>query len=520
MVVSQPDVELEAAEVENRTEDQIHENHTEEDPDSPEKDSPENSTEKEETDRTTTKTTTKTITKTTQTTETTTTAHDASESTADTTSTSSESTASTTTSTSTKPPGDLKMLVITDLHFHPRYKRTLGPKCRCRTISPESRSCQVPAAPYGQHGCNSPKRLIDLSLEAAKAQEPELWLVLGDLVDHHVGQSPSKFKAPLYSKEKENEWGHRIFKKTLSWISAASGRRCLVAVGNNDIFPGYTVDFEQEGFYEAVAQEVRRSCDLSENAFSTLRRFGFYWEEIGEKMVLLVLNTVIYATKLANRHNSTAQDPFGQLAWLKRRLQAAQVQGYKVYIAGHIPPVASSFQPYDLWQRTFAVRYWNLLAKYGEVVAGQFFSHQHRDEFRVALEPRGDTPPPMQLFASVSPVFGNNPSFYAVEIRERRLHEYRCFWANLSEEEPKFALEYEASSLVDNFTNVAYRDLALNTTPAGQDRYNHYYSYMAVGARGTQNCDHENTFWVNPAGTSSASHGLWDWNMFFLVEGD
>lgn len=38
-------------------------------------------------------------------------------------------------------------------------------------------------------------------------QEPELWLVLGDLVDHHVGQSPSKFKAPLYSKEKENEWG-------------------------------------------------------------------------------------------------------------------------------------------------------------------------------------------------------------------------------------------------------------------------------------------------------------------------
>eukprot|EP00913_Durusdinium_trenchii_P031952 g29925.t1 len=180
---------------------------------------------------------------------------------------------------------------------------------RCRTISPESRSCQVPAAPYGQHGCNSPKRLIDLSLEAAKAQESE-------------------------------------------------------AV---DIFPGYTVDFEQEGFYEAVAQEVRRSCDLSENAFSTLRRFGFYWEEIGEKMVLLVLNTVIYATKLANRHNSTAQDPFGQLAWLKRRLQAAQVQGYKVTV-----------RVLTVWQRTFAVRYWNLLAKYGEVVAGQFFSHQHR----------------------------------------------------------------------------------------------------------------------------------------------
>lgn len=152
--------------------------------------------------------------------------------------------------------------------------------------------------------------------------------------------------------------------------------------------------------------------------------------KLGDKMSILFLNTVIYASVKKDLHASEASDPFGQFGWLEDQLKRAVKAETKVYIAGHIPPVLSSYSSTDLWQKKFVVMYWHLMSTYREVIAGQFFSHIHRDEFRVV--DLKDSSPPLMLFASVSPVRDNNPAFYKLQLRKGQLSKIQGFWADLS----------------------------------------------------------------------------------------
>eukprot|EP00434_Breviolum_minutum_P000341 symbB.v1.2.000286.t1/scaffold24.1/size427761/2 len=409
-----------------------------------------------------------------------------------TTSATTSTTSSSSTTSSTVKAGDLDLVIISDLHHFPRYKQTFSAACHCRAnkkMSTQVCKAKFPAL-WGRKGCNTPRRLLDLSLRAAAKQEPQLWLILGDLVDHNAGASISSQVSSTTEAVKEKKRGFNIFNLTLSKIGAASRGKCVLAFGNNDKFPRYAVDFKQEDFYLPEAKVLQRHCLLPNQAFETLKRFGYYSLQLSEKMTLLVLNTVIYASKKKELHTSKVADPFGQFAWLEKQLASAMDLHTQVYIAGHIPPVVSSYSLSDLWESQFAVMYWNLLHMYQDVVAGQFFGHEHRDEFRV--HDFKDSSPPLLLFPSVSPVFSNNPSFCKLEIRNGCLHQMQTFWANLEEETPEFTLEYAATpTLVKDITNAQYRELAYSfslESPEGQENWRRYFAQLAVQTLGNTVC--------------------------------
>ncbi|CAL1125724.1 unnamed protein product [Cladocopium goreaui] len=378
---------------------------------------------------------------------------------------------------------DATLVLLTDLHHHPSYDAAISAKCLCRADAAGSprELCKADSAPYGRLGCNAPSSLVDLSLKAAAKEEPQLWLILGDLADHWANQptdSPYPPKAP----------GFTTFSDTLRRVGEASGGRCALALGNNDVFPSYGVDFTKKDFY--------LHCQIPADAFLTLKRYFYYSMKLGDKMSILFLNTVIYASVKKDLHASEASDPFGQFGWLEDQLKRAVKAETKVYIAGHIPPVLSSYSSTDLWQKKFVVMYWHLMSTYREVIAGQFFSHIHRDEFRVV--DLKDSSPPLMLFASVSPVRDNNPAFYKLQLRKGQLSKIQGFWADLSKETPEFTREYSAPpSLVESLSNLAYRDLAFSFTDGsdeGEEKWQKFFAQSAVQRLGTTLCDNVTKF--------------------------
>lgn len=157
--------------------------------------------------------------------------------------------------------------MLTDVHLMPSYDPQASAACRCRT----GRGCLASPRPLGRHGCNAPERLLATALGRAAEARPRLWLLLGDLVDHTTAREGSK--------------GQAVFAKALQRIAGASGGRCALALGNNDVFPSYAVDFEAESYFLPQARELQRSgllglgvgpfrsCGLSSSAFESFKRW-------------------------------------------------------------------------------------------------------------------------------------------------------------------------------------------------------------------------------------------------------
>ena len=317
-----------------------------------------------------------------------------------------------------------------------------------------------------QYGKDTPFSLLNETLQSAAEElpSPALLLILGDLVAHHArteSDAARTFTAVASSI-------HRSFP------SLASGG-CAVAVGNNDVYPDYAVPstLSRQGiFYEAQAEAVRDLCSLDVEAFESLRSRGFYATQPSAGLQLAVLNTDIYSPNarvgLGSAEARNATDPLGQFEWLEQRLAHAASTGGRVLILGHIPPMVDEYARTELWMAQFAHHYWWLVRRHADQVAGQLFGHVHSDEFRVwrgadgaqpsanVRAPRSsggsrsrddsrsgdssrggdgsrsggssvasaasastdaiDAAPPLMTFGSVSPIFGNNPAFYTMEL--------------------------------------------------------------------------------------------------------
>jgi sphingomyelin phosphodiesterase acid-like 3 len=122
---------------------------------------------------------------------------------------------------------------------------------------------------------------------------------------------------------------------------------------------------------------------------------------------------------------SSDPDPFGQFAWLDATLAALQAQDKLAYITGHIAPIVDSYGGNPQWHVHYIDRYKTVVGKYPGVVKAQFFGHVHSIEFRVPVpgleapggynNNAGEEDPeqliPLFVTGSISPLFGNNPSF-------------------------------------------------------------------------------------------------------------
>ncbi|TYZ66345.1 hypothetical protein PybrP1_011283, partial [[Pythium] brassicae (nom. inval.)] len=272
-----------------------------------------------------------------------------------------------------------------------------------------------------RYGQDAPLRLLESALAFAKQvlPQPELFLYTGDHVAH--GEHDDAYVAKAV--ELNVQMMHKYFPPTSTRTLDATA-----ILGNNDANPNYFMELTNA---EAVANPTIAKVSgawndsLSSSDLTAFKRRGFLSYALGDKAVVLTLNTVPYAPK-HTPNTQNVEDPFGQFAWLESTLASLKASGKVAYIAGHIPPVVDSFREEPQWFASYIETYKRIVGKYADVVKAQFFGHVQSVEVRVPLlksTASGAVPTafstadetyqlvPLFLSGSISPYFINNPSF-------------------------------------------------------------------------------------------------------------
>eukprot|EP00439_Symbiodinium_sp_Y106_P038808 s702_g4.t1 len=388
------------------------------------------------------------------------------------------------------------VLLLTDLHVAADYDPHLTSSCFCRADGAQApgkslQDCRVAEArERGRYGCNPPTRLIEAAVGAGRHTAPEgrkpSWtLLLGGHTDHYVADNDERLALLRIALD--------------AAVPRDANSRCAVGLGTTDVDPASAErdnavpagDLKEP--FEREADLIKEHCHLTAAEHASLKSFGYYATNLQEAPLvrLLVLNTAIYSSSSSYLQPQGEADPFAQFQWLESQLKAAAQSGYKVYIMGHLPPVVTSLTSETLWQPKHAIRYWSMVSQYGRALAGHFFGHQHRDEFRVQLAAPLASSPPLYMFAALSPIQRTNPAYYRLDMDSTfKLLDVHSFFANISEALSDFRPGYSARAdfgLLE-LTNRRYENLARSFANGDDQLWQKFFAASVVENLGG-NCD-------------------------------
>uniref|UniRef100_A0A493T299 Sphingomyelin phosphodiesterase n=1 Tax=Anas platyrhynchos platyrhynchos TaxID=8840 RepID=A0A493T299_ANAPP len=305
------------------------------------------------------------------------------------------------------PPGapSARVLFLTDLHWDRLY--TPGSDAAC----PDPLCCRGAARPgpggagfWGEYSkCDLPLHTIAGLLAQLRHAGPfaaAYWT--GDIPAHNVWQ-----------QRREDQL--LALRTVTALLRQHLGTLPVYpAVGNHEAtpvnaFPPPYVHGNQSSawLYDAMAEAWKDW--LPPPALETLRAAGFYTVQVwpGLRLVSLNMNFCSQANFWL-LINST--DPAGQLQWLVGVLEAAEQQGEKVHIIGHIPPAHCL--------RSWSWNYYRIVNRFEGTIAAQFFGHTHVDEFEMFYDEETLTRPVSVAFVapSVTTYINLNPGYRVYEV--------------------------------------------------------------------------------------------------------
>ncbi|TYZ63260.1 hypothetical protein PybrP1_009451, partial [[Pythium] brassicae (nom. inval.)] len=352
---------------------------------------------------------------------------------------------------------------------------------------------------------DAPLVLLESALTFAQqvAPSPDFFLYTGDHVAHGLF-SDEYIAATLETNVKTIE---KFFPPAgpsdaddSEQDGVAGVKETTAIIGNADGNPDYYMEVTNPNAranpsIEKVSTVWRTS--LSAPNFEVLNRRGFLTYELAEKLHVLTLNTVPYSPSHVPDTSKTP-DPFGQFAWLNATLAGLQAQGKFAYIAGHIAPIVDSYGGDPQWHPHYIAAYKSIVGRYAGVVKAQVFGHVHSVEFRVApasVDAAAATAgafelAPLFVSGSISPLFGNNPSFMVWDYDPATFDvlDYAVYGTNISEADQKldWQLLFKASEAygLKALANADLRDLyrRLEQSPALLETY--YWNMKAQSHRG------------------------------------
>ncbi len=319
-------------------------------------------------------------------------------------------------------------LHLSDIHFDPLADPSL---VRALIAAPVEQwdailsTSKLTGFPAPNQDSNYP--LFKSMLAAAGAGRYDYVLLTGDYFPHNFyteftgdGGMPSEYP------------GFAI--KTALFIDRAlreafRGAPIVAALGNNDSLCGDYHLQQGSALTAAMARDlpVIAASGAARAGFSTL---GYYLvpHPTVAKRDIIVLDDIFWVAE-ANRtwpgNASLCQpdDPANGpalTAWLTNTLAAERKAGRKVTLLMHVPPGANNYEAAKagcptgsplLLDGTANGDLVALLASYADVVTDAYAGHTHMDDFRVLTGPGGAPLTPIKIGPSVSPVFGNQPSF-------------------------------------------------------------------------------------------------------------
>lgn len=285
--------------------------------------------------------------------------------------------------------------------------------------------------------------LLMASLAAAKAAADKyhvqfVW-VLGDFLGHNLRKSYRQ-----YAQDKSLGGYQAFINKTLAFVSSQVNQTfpntdVYPVIGNNDTASWDYHVVPKGGFLgdtrDSWAPFIKNAANRA--AFNASFPYaGYYAVTVPDNpaLKLIVLNTVLFSYKSQGAAADAAA--LQQLRWLNQQLQAAVDQHQKVLIAMHIPmgiDVYASlrirlFTLISLWHPRYTSQFKAMLDRYGDVIEGVFSGHLHSDWFQL-YSVNNDHAIAMAGTPSISPIFGNDPSFkvYRYNLNTETLQDYYTY---------------------------------------------------------------------------------------------
>ncbi|KAF9269660.1 sphingomyelin phosphodiesterase [Marasmius fiardii PR-910] len=267
---------------------------------------------------------------------------------------------------------------FSDVHIDRQY--TVGSEANCtkpiccRNFADHTGPVQIAAEPNGNRKCDSPTSLAQSLLDAINANN-KFSIFTGDLVE-----------AAVWSVTKEEVTNDiEAFNDQMGNTLKAP---VFPAVGNHEAAPvnsfarNTTTDHVQDVQFVFDTASTGWERWIGSIAADQVKHLSGSYSRVvtGTNLMIISLNTVYWYKLNFWLYDSNQQqpDPNGILGFLVSQLQAAEDAGQRAWIIGHMPPgIPDTFDDQSNY-------YDQVVQRYKNTIAGQFFGHTHQDEFEVA----------------------------------------------------------------------------------------------------------------------------------------
>ncbi|KAJ1373679.1 putative sphingomyelin phosphodiesterase asm-3 [Parelaphostrongylus tenuis] len=266
---------------------------------------------------------------------------------------------------------------------------------------------EQPAGNWGMVGdCDAPYWLLTNMLEFIQKNHEDLDFVMvsGDLTSHAVWD---------YSRDSHVA----IVRNITNTIKSCFPKTAIYfAIGNHEgvpidnFAPHFTPKrFHMNWLYDTMAETW--SDWVPEDQMKTVKYMGCYMKKIYPGLRLISLNNALGGDAINLFLYINQTDPDGTMTWLVEQLLDAERAGESVHIIAHIP--GGDSEALEGW----ALNYYNVINRFQNTVAAQFFGHTHSEEFYITYEdPKSSSSRPTSVVYSAPSVTPYSKYFPAYRI--------------------------------------------------------------------------------------------------------
>ncbi|CCM06931.1 uncharacterized protein FIBRA_09243 [Fibroporia radiculosa] len=332
-----------------------------------------------------------------------------------------------------RPP--FRVMHFSDVHIDRQYTVGAEANCTkpicCRDYDGRPKHVNAPALPLGNRHCDTPTKLVDSMLQAVErfGADARFSLFTGDVIDHAVWEV--------------SEVGVSRDMQTFSdQMAARLNAPLFPALGNHESaptnsFPRNTTEHEINSEWVFNAQRASWAQWIGEEATDQIRHHSGSYAAMapGTNLRIISVNTQYWYKQNFWLYDSDdlQPDPNGILAFLVQELQAAEDAGQRAWIIAHMPPgrgdVAHDQSSY----------FDQVIQRYKNTIAGQFYGHTHADEFAIGYSNYSDRSAATAMsIAMIGPALtpmSGNPAFkmYDIDPDTYEIMDARTYITNVSD---------------------------------------------------------------------------------------
>ncbi|TFK73540.1 sphingomyelin phosphodiesterase [Pluteus cervinus] len=336
---------------------------------------------------------------------------------------------------------------FSDIHIDRQYTVGTDASCNkpicCRNFTDHTGPIIEPAGPFGSPHCDTPATLVHSFLDQV-SKDNIFSLFTGDVIEAAV----------WLTTQQEVIDDMRIFNSELQTMLGAPVYPTIGPENSpTNAFPRNTT---QQGNSQWVfdTQADGWKAWIQDAGSDQVKHFSGSYSIIppGTNLRIISINTVYWYKMNFWLYDSDIlqADPNGILGFTIQQLQAAEDAGQRVWIVAHMQPGSGD----TLWDQS---NYFDqIVQRYKNTIAGQFYGHSHKDEFSIAYSDYGnrnkDTATSIAYIAPALTPRSGKPAFklYDVDPDTYEVVDVRVFYTDYSDpsfqQNPQWELLYSARS--------------------------------------------------------------------------